>query len=62
MLVDEQGWARSHREAPEIDGLVEVPRDLAVGRFFDVEITGAGGVDLAAAPVGAIGACAGEVL
>ena len=62
VLVDEQGWARSHREAPEIDGLVEVPHDLAVGRFFDVEITGAGGVDLAAAPVGAIGARAGEVL
>ncbi len=48
VLVDEAGWARSHREAPEIDGLVEVPRDLAPGRFVEVEITGAAGVDLVA--------------
>ena len=51
VLVDEPGWARSHREAPEIDGLVEVPGDLVPGRFADVEITGTAGVDLVAAPV-----------
>ena len=48
VLVDGAGWARSHREAPEIDGLVEVPRDLAPGRFVEVGITGAAGVDLVA--------------
>ena len=51
VLVDEPGWARSHREAPEIDGLVAVPGDLTPGTFADVEITAAGGVDLEAAPV-----------
>ncbi len=51
VLVDEPGWARSHREAPEIDGLVAVPGDLTPGTFADVEITAAGGVDLEAVPV-----------
>ena len=65
VLVDEPGWARSHREAPEIDGLVEVPRHLAPGRFVEVEITGAAGVDLMATPLGPeppvpAGAAAGE--
>ncbi len=60
VLVDEPGWARSHREAPEIDGLVEVPRDLAPGRFVEVEITGAAGVDLVAAPLVPVGTPAGE--
>jgi len=59
VLVDEPGWARSHREAPEIDGLVEVPRDLAPGRFTEVEITGAAGVDLVAAPIVAAGGAPG---
>ena len=31
VLVDAPGVARSHREAPEIDGIVAVPDDLAVG-------------------------------
>ena len=52
VLVDKPGWARSHREAPEIDGLVAVPTDLPAGGFADVEITAATGVDLAAVPVG----------
>ena len=52
VLVDEPGWARSHREAPEIDGLIEVPRDLPPGRFVSVEITGTAGFDLVAAPAG----------
>ena len=60
VLVDEPGWGRSHREAPEIDGLVEVPRHLAPGRFVDVEITGAAGVDLQAAPLVTAQAAAGE--
>ena len=28
VLVDEPGVGRSHREAPEIDGIVAVPDDL----------------------------------
>ena len=50
VLVDRPGWARSHREAPEIDGLVEVPDELTPGRFAEVEIIGAAGVDLTALP------------
>ena len=48
VLVDEPGEARSHREAPEIDGIIEVPQDLVVGEFYDVEITSAMGPDLVA--------------
>jgi len=55
VLVDRPGRARSHREAPEIDGLVEVPDDLAPGSFAEVEIIGAAGVDLMAAPLVAAG-------
>ena len=46
VLVDEPGVARSHREAPEIDGIVQVPEHLAVGSFCDVDITDALGPDL----------------
>lgn len=52
VLVDEPGVARSHREAPEIDGIVEVPEDLAAGELHLVEITAAAGPDLTAVPVG----------
>ena len=48
VLVDEVGLARSHREAPEIDGMIWVPEDLAVGEFHRVRITGAEGPDLRA--------------
>lgn len=48
VLVDKPGVGRSHREAPEIDGIIEVPEHLAVGEFHTVEITGAGGPDLTA--------------
>jgi ribosomal protein S12 methylthiotransferase len=51
VLVDEPGVARSHREAPEIDGIVNVPEHLAVGEFHDVEIVDAMGPDLVAEPV-----------
>jgi ribosomal protein S12 methylthiotransferase len=47
-LVDEPGVARSSREAPEIDGIIEVPSSLAVGEFHDVRIVGALGPDLMA--------------
>lgn len=48
VLVDDIGVARSHREAPEIDGIVEVPDSLAVGDFHEVTITGVEGPDLLA--------------
>jgi ribosomal protein S12 methylthiotransferase len=50
VLVDRPGIARSHREAPEIDGVVNVPADLAVGALVKVRITGAAGPDLDAVP------------
>ena len=50
VLVDEPGVARSHREAPEIDGIVEVPDDLVVGDLVEVSIVGANGPDLVAVP------------
>jgi ribosomal protein S12 methylthiotransferase len=48
VLVDEPGLARSFREAPEIDGMVQVPDDLAVGGFHDVVIAQVFGPDLIA--------------
>jgi ribosomal protein S12 methylthiotransferase len=48
VLVDEPGVGRSHREAPEIDGIISVPADLPVGAFAKVTITGAEGPDLEA--------------
>ena len=48
VLVDEEGVARSHREAPEIDGIIEVPGSLTVGQFCDVTVTSAMGPDLVA--------------
>ena len=48
VLVDEVGIARSHREAPEIDGVVLVPDELTVGEFHTVRIVGAEGPDLQA--------------
>jgi ribosomal protein S12 methylthiotransferase len=53
VLVDAPGVARSHREAPEIDGIISVPASLSVGSFTKVLITGASGPDLEAIEVGA---------
>jgi ribosomal protein S12 methylthiotransferase len=49
VLVDTPGSARSHREAPEIDGTISVPSSLAPGTFHEVLVTGAVGPDLEAA-------------
>jgi ribosomal protein S12 methylthiotransferase len=49
VLVDSPGVARSHREAPEIDGIIGVPSHLPVGAFATVTVTGAEGPDLEAA-------------
>jgi ribosomal protein S12 methylthiotransferase len=54
VLVDEPGVARGTRQAPEIDGIVEVPDTLAVGEFHEVHVVDAAGPDLVAeaVPVG----------
>ncbi|OWY63190.1 30S ribosomal protein S12 methylthiotransferase RimO [cyanobacterium TDX16] len=48
VLVDAPGVARSHREAPEIDGIVRVGEDLAVGEITTVQIVASEGVDVVA--------------
>lgn len=50
VLVDTPGNARSAREAPEIDGIVAIPTELAAGAFHDVVVTGSLGPDLLAMP------------
>jgi ribosomal protein S12 methylthiotransferase len=51
VLVDEPGAGRTHREAPEIDGVVHLPESLAVGSLVEVEVVAALGPDLEAVPV-----------
>ena len=51
VLVDAPGVGRSHREAPEIDGIITVPDDLDVGSIVPVRITGAEGPDSYAEPL-----------
>jgi len=48
VLIDELGVGRSHREAPQIDGIINVDPLLALGEFHDVEIVDALGPDLVA--------------
>jgi ribosomal protein S12 methylthiotransferase len=52
VLVDEPGVARAEADAPDIDGRVYVPKDLPVGDFATVEITGYHDYDLLALPPG----------
>lgn len=49
VLVDEPGVGRTHREAPEIDGVVRLPADLEPGAFAKVVVAAAEGPDLDAA-------------
>jgi ribosomal protein S12 methylthiotransferase len=49
VLVDAAGVGRTHREAPEIDGIVHVADDLPAGGFSYVAIVDALGPDLVAA-------------
>ncbi|MEL6891137.1 MAG: 30S ribosomal protein S12 methylthiotransferase RimO [Actinomycetota bacterium] len=51
VLVDAPGVGRSHREAPEIDGIVHVGKTEEVGAFVRVQIADALGPDLVAAGV-----------
>jgi len=46
VLVDTPGVGRSHREAPEIDGVIHVGQNEAVGTFTQVEVVDALGPDL----------------
>ena len=48
VLVDRPGIARSHREAPEIDGILVVPEALRPGSFARLTVTAALGPDLEA--------------
>lgn len=52
VLVDEIGQGRTPAEAPEIDGVVHVPADLAVGELHQVRISEALGPDLVAGRAG----------
>jgi ribosomal protein S12 methylthiotransferase len=52
VLVEEPGVARGEADAPDIDGRVYVPRELTVGEFVDVAITGYHDYDLIALPKG----------
>ncbi len=52
VLVDERGVGRTHREAPEIDGIVHLPDDLEPRAFATLTVTGAAGPDLSAAKAG----------
>src|ERR1700684_3512290 len=52
VLVDEAGIARGEADAPDIDGRVYVPRELAVGRFARVTVNGHHDYDLLALPAG----------
>lgn len=51
VLVDAPGVARSHLEAPEIDGIIHVPHDCSPGDMITVDIVDALGPDLVAAGV-----------
>jgi ribosomal protein S12 methylthiotransferase len=53
VLVEEPGVARGEADAPDIDGRVYVPRELPVGEFAEVKITGYQDYDLLALPLGA---------
>lgn len=51
VLVDEPGVGRSHREAPEIDGVITVPARLPVGSIVEVEVVSAEGPEVHAIDV-----------
>ena len=48
VLVDTPGIGRSHREAPEIDGVVKVPLTLDAGEVYEVLVTRSEGPDVEA--------------
>ena len=48
VLVEEEGIARSMRDAPDIDGRIFVPIDIPVGEWADITVTDHRGYDLIA--------------
>ncbi len=50
VLVDDPGVGRSVHEAPEIDGIIELPAACEPGTFVEVTVTESLGVDLRARP------------
>jgi len=52
VLVDRPGQGRTWREAPEIDGVVQIPTSLPVGEILEVHVTDVLGPDLIALPAG----------
>jgi tRNA A37 methylthiotransferase MiaB len=48
LLVDRAGVARSHREAPDIDGVVHIDAEIPSGAFVQAVVTDAEGPDLTA--------------
>ena len=54
VLVDGPGVGRSHREAPEIDGIVHLPDELEAGILVEVVATGSAGPDLWAEVAGPV--------
>jgi len=50
VIVDARGVGRTHREAPEIDGIVQIPHRLEVGTIQTLEVLDAAGPDLIAGP------------
>jgi ribosomal protein S12 methylthiotransferase len=52
-VLEDQVIARSHADAPEIDGtvIIDGPWDLAPGDFIEVKVTGSAEHDLYAEPV-----------
>jgi ribosomal protein S12 methylthiotransferase len=59
VLVDAPGRGRTVHEAPEIDGIVQLPDDLAVGDLVDVALVASEGPDLHAVPVDTLAVGAG---
>jgi ribosomal protein S12 methylthiotransferase len=59
VLVDAPGVGRTHREAPEIDGVVHVDRRLGVGSLATVDIVDALGPDIVGAG-GSVGSMVGD--
>ena len=51
VLIESPGVGRSYREAPEIDGIVRVPSEYAVGSFQRVSVDKAVGPDLFASRI-----------
>ncbi|MCL4312607.1 MAG: radical SAM protein [Actinobacteria bacterium] len=51
VLVDSPGEGRSYREAPEIDGVIYVPRWMSPGSIYEMVVTDAIGPDLEAHPL-----------